>query len=59
MLLHLSKAFEVKSTQRTLIILNMGFRGVENFHVLFSGTYYLRIKLANLLLRFEVVKLVR
>jgi len=37
----------------------MGFREVENFHVLFSGTYYLRIKLANLLLRFEVVKLVR
>jgi len=59
MLLHLSKAFKVKSTQGTLIIFNKGFRLFENFPVLFSGIYYLRIKLVNLLIRYEEVKLVR
>ena len=59
MLLHLSKAFKVKSTQGTLIIFYKGFRGFENFHVIFSRTYYLRIKLVNLLIRYEEVKLVR
>jgi len=42
-----------------LIIFNKGIRGFENFHVLFSGTYYLRIKLVNLLIRYEEVKLMR
>ena len=59
MLLHLSKAFKVKSTQGTSIIFNKGFRLFENFPVLFSGIYYLRIKLVNLLIRYEEVKLVR
>jgi len=58
MLLHLSKAFKIKSTQGTLIIFYKGFRGFENFHVIFSRTYYLRIKLVNLLIRYEEVKLV-
>ena len=59
MLLHPSETFKVKSTQGTLIIFNKGIRGFENFHVLFSGTYYLRIKLVNLLIRYEEVKLMR
>ena len=59
MLLHLSKAFKIKSTQGTLIIFNKGFRGFENSHVIFSRTNYLRIKLVNLLIRYEEVKLER
>ncbi len=36
MLLHFSKAFEIKSTERTLITVNLGSRRFDEFHIIFK-----------------------
>jgi hypothetical protein len=53
MLLHFSKAFEINSTERTLIITIVGIRRFNDFHVIFSSLNYLTIKYLESLIRYE------
>ena len=55
MLLHFPETFETKSTERTLIIFNVGFRRFDDFHVIFSSINYLTIKYLERLIRYEVL----
>jgi hypothetical protein len=55
MFLHFSKTFEIKSTERTLIIAGVGYRRIDDFHVIFSSINYLTIKYLESLIRYQVL----